>query len=153
MNRSRLRSFMLLYTFNYSRSHPVTPMMTSSNGNIFRVTGHLCGEFTGHLWIPSTQTPVTRSFNIFFENRLNKRLSKHSDKWVRLSKSFIPHKGAISKVYRWWGSLSTTDHRCSMLFWWWLALPREILGLISGSVSSQKKICFCVCVCLCVRER
>ena len=22
--------------------------MTSSNGNIFRVTGHLCGEFTGH---------------------------------------------------------------------------------------------------------
>ena len=24
------------------------PMMTSSNGNIFRVTGHLCGEFTGH---------------------------------------------------------------------------------------------------------
>ena len=27
-------------------------MMTSSNGNIFRVTGHFCGEFTGHMWIP-----------------------------------------------------------------------------------------------------
>ena len=27
-------------------------MMTSSNGNIFRVTGHLCGEFTGDRWIP-----------------------------------------------------------------------------------------------------
>ena len=27
-------------------------MMTSSNGNIFRVTGPLCGEFTGHWWIP-----------------------------------------------------------------------------------------------------
>ena len=26
--------------------------MTSSNGNIFRVTGHLCGEFTGLRWIP-----------------------------------------------------------------------------------------------------
>ena len=26
--------------------------MTSSNGNIFRVTGHLCGEFTGHRLIP-----------------------------------------------------------------------------------------------------
>ena len=24
-------------------------MMTSSIGNIFRATGHLCGEFTGHL--------------------------------------------------------------------------------------------------------
>ena len=30
-------------------------MMTSSNGNIFRVTGHLCGEFTGHRWIPDTK--------------------------------------------------------------------------------------------------
>ena len=30
-------------------------MMTSSNGNIFRITGHLCGEFTGHRWIPLTK--------------------------------------------------------------------------------------------------
>ena len=27
-------------------------MMASSNGNILRVTGHLCREFTGHRWIP-----------------------------------------------------------------------------------------------------
>ena len=27
-------------------------MLTSSNGNIFRVTGPLCGEFTGPRWIP-----------------------------------------------------------------------------------------------------
>ena len=30
-------------------------MMTSSNGNIFCVTGPLCGEFTGHRWIPLTK--------------------------------------------------------------------------------------------------
>ena len=30
-------------------------MMTSSNGNIFRVTGHLCREFTGGRWIPRTK--------------------------------------------------------------------------------------------------
>ena len=29
-------------------------MMTSSNGNIFRVTGPLWGEFTGPCWIPHT---------------------------------------------------------------------------------------------------
>ena len=52
-------------------------MMTSSNGNIFRVTGHLCGEFTGPRWIPA-QRPVTRSFDVFFDLRLNKRLSKQS---------------------------------------------------------------------------
>ena len=31
-------------------------MMTSWNENLFRVTGLLCGEFTGHLWIPGTKT-------------------------------------------------------------------------------------------------
>ena len=30
-------------------------MMTSSKGNIFRVTGPLCKEFTGHRWIPHTK--------------------------------------------------------------------------------------------------
>ena len=30
-------------------------MMTSSNRSIFRVTGHLCGEFTGPRWIPRTK--------------------------------------------------------------------------------------------------
>ena len=29
--------------------------MMSSNGNIFRVTGHLCGEFTGPRWVPRTK--------------------------------------------------------------------------------------------------
>ena len=30
-------------------------LMTSSNGSIFRVTGPLCGEFTGNRWIPHTK--------------------------------------------------------------------------------------------------
>ena len=55
-------------------------MMTSSNGNIFRVTGPLFGEFTG----PGeflTQRPVTRSFDVYFDLRLNKRLCKQSWGW------------------------------------------------------------------------
>ena len=36
---------------DYSKS-----MMTSSNENIFRDTGHLYREFTGDLWIPRTKT-------------------------------------------------------------------------------------------------
>ena len=54
--------------------------MTSSNGIIFRVTGPLCGEFTGHGWIPS-QRPVTRSFDVFFHLCPYKRLSKQSRGW------------------------------------------------------------------------
>ena len=34
-------------------------MMTSSNGNISRVTGLLCGEFTGDRWIPRTKASDT----------------------------------------------------------------------------------------------
>ena len=30
-------------------------MMTLSNGNIFHLTGPLCGEFTAHQWIPLTK--------------------------------------------------------------------------------------------------
>ena len=52
--------------------------MTSSNRNIFRVTGTLCGEFTGEF---PTQRPVTRSFDIFFDLCLNKRMSKQSRRW------------------------------------------------------------------------
>ena len=50
-------------------------MMTSSIGNIFLVTGPFCEKFTGEF--PS-QRPVTRSFDVFFDLRLNKRLSKQS---------------------------------------------------------------------------
>ena len=34
---------------------PVHDMMTSSNGDILRITGHLCGEFSGPRWIPHTK--------------------------------------------------------------------------------------------------
>ena len=55
-------------------------MMPSSNGNIFRVTGPLCGEFTGPGEFPA-QRPVTQSFDVFFDLRLNKRLSKQPWCW------------------------------------------------------------------------
>ena len=55
-------------------------MMTSSNGNIFRVTGPLCGEFTGPGEFPA-QRPVTGSCDVFFDLRLNKRFSKQSWGW------------------------------------------------------------------------
>ena len=34
-------------------------MMTSSNGNVFCVIGHLCVEFTGYRWIPRTKASDT----------------------------------------------------------------------------------------------
>ena len=40
---------------NMTGQNNVAFMMASSNGNIFRVTGPLCGEFTGYRWIPRTK--------------------------------------------------------------------------------------------------
>ena len=52
-------------------------MMTSSNGNIFRVTGHLCGEFTGLRWIPRTKASDAELWCFLW----CARLSKHSRGW------------------------------------------------------------------------
>ena len=57
-----------------------TAMMTSSNGNIFRVTGHLCREFTGPRWIPRTKASDAELW-CFLWSAPKKRLSKQSWGW------------------------------------------------------------------------
>ena len=68
---------MIWYAKNFNDAPP-NNMMTSSNENIFRVTGPLCGEFTGEF---PAQRPVMRSFDVFFDLRLDKRFSKQSWGW------------------------------------------------------------------------
>ena len=46
------------------------PMITSLNGNVFRVTVPLWGDRP----VTTSQRPATRSFDVFFGVRLNKRL-------------------------------------------------------------------------------
>ena len=67
VNKKRLQiciSSYVCYKFNINAcivaqplSIPIFPntMITSSNGNIFCVTGHLCGESTSHRWIHRTK--------------------------------------------------------------------------------------------------
>ena len=43
------------YICHHGRPIRRSRVMTSSNGNIFRVTGPLCGEFNGNRWIPCTK--------------------------------------------------------------------------------------------------
>ena len=54
-------------------------MMTLSNGNIFRVTGPLRGEFTGKRWFPQTKASDVELW--CFDLGLIKRLSKQSWGW------------------------------------------------------------------------
>ena len=46
--------------------------MTSSNGNIFCITGPVCGKFTGHGWIPTTKSSDAIMFSLICT--LNKRV-------------------------------------------------------------------------------
>ena len=72
-------------------------MMTSSNGNIFRVTGHVffvTGEFP-------TQRPVTQSFDVFFDLHLNKQFSKQSWGWCfEVPSRPLWHHGNAIHIYR-----------------------------------------------------
>ena len=63
-----------------SRIYRISCMMTSSNGNIFRVIGPLCGEFTGHRCIPSTKTSDAGLWSFLWLCQ-NKRLSNQSRGW------------------------------------------------------------------------
>ena len=92
-------------------------MMTSSNGNIFRVTGPFCGEFTGPGEFP-TQRPVARSFDVYFDLRLNKRLCKQSWGWWfetllcplwRHSNDVMPTTNAQLRLEMW------TTYYCKMV--------------------------------------
>ena len=55
-------------------------MMMSSKGNIFRVLAICAGNSPVPGEFPA-QRPVTRSFDVFFDLRLNKRLKKQSWDW------------------------------------------------------------------------
>ena len=71
-------------------------MMTSSNGNIFHVTGPLCGEFTGWPVNSPHKWPVTRSYDVFFDLRPNKRLSNRCE--VGDLRRNRAHYGVINKL-------------------------------------------------------
>ena len=74
-------------------------MMTSSNGKfvallaIYVANSPVPGEFPA-------QRPVTRSFGVFFDLRLNKRLSKQSWGWWfdRLSRPLWRHRNGMMQT-------------------------------------------------------
>ena len=75
-------------------------MMTSSNANIFRVTGHLCREFTGHWWIPRTKASDAELW-CFLWSTPDKQLSKQSwGRWFETpSRSLWRHCNGCSVLW------------------------------------------------------
>ena len=86
-------------------------IMTSSNGNIFYVTGPLCWEFPVIGEFPS-QMPVKWSFDVFFDLHLNTPLSKQlARQWYEMS------------------SHSLWRHCYVFIQFWWDLLPLDFSSL------------------------
>ena len=123
----------------------VSFMMTSWNENNFRVTGPLCGEFTGHRWIPS-QRPVTQSLDFFFRLRLNHQFSKQ---WRRRSfatsyHTLLRHCNVIVS-YQASGSHSTNDFSIVIQIRWKFhstlihaVIKWSLYNLVHGTVAMCK---------------
>ena len=95
---SFMRMLLLSLVWLITASKMDISMMTSSNGNIFRVTGHLCGEFTAPRWIPRTKSSDAELW-CFLWSRLNKRLSKQSWGWwfETLSRPLWRHSNGLAE--------------------------------------------------------
>ena len=73
--QNMLMKFLRVYW--YAPEYWRNDKMTSSNWNIFRVPGPLCGEITGHQWILLTKANDAELW-CFLWSALNKLFSKHS---------------------------------------------------------------------------
>ena len=106
--------------------------MTSSNGNISALlvlcegNSPVTGEF------PS-ERPVTRSFDVFFELRLNKRLSKQSRRrWFETPSLSPTHQSMLDEIYVcfWWQkSGHTLDRQWKQVTgyrYWLTKWPQEL---------------------------
>ena len=108
--------FPLSLTLHYKKAHVCAMCsqanhfrMTSSNENTFRVTGHLCGEFTGHRWIPHTKTSDVELWCFLWSP--DKRLSKQWGGWwfETPSRPLWRHCNVIIPILNSWCPFKHTD--------------------------------------------
>ena len=129
-------------------------MLTSSNWNIYRVTGHLCEQFTGHRWLSCTQMSVTRCFDVLFDLRLYKRLNKQSWGWwfQMLSRPLWRHSNGlesreIGNLSRLWKSnILFLQVRCRGLFVisWHRHSGEAVQAIIGYGYNREKKMIFLI---------
>ena len=111
-----------------------TAMMTSSNGNISALLAFCVGNSPVNGEFP-TQRPMTRSFDVFFGLRPNKRLSKQWRRWwfETPTRSLWRHCNdcVVYRVYL----IDNSILKCSREGWWvvgggvkcwWIAKPIKL---------------------------
>ena len=130
-------------------------IMTSSNGNIFRVTGPLCGEFTGPGEF-SAQRPMTRSFDVFFGLRPHKGLIKQPwgwsfetsswSLWRHYNVSARPKR--LSKTYSFMINIAMADQQSLKVIWCLIMWYKQIfcIPILTRSNTIGFRICHARCI-------
>ena len=100
--------------------------ISSSNGNIFRVTGLFCGAFTGHRWIPRTKVSDAELWRFLWSDP-GWKVEKQSWGWWFETPTLQSYVG-ICIIY----CLVCYKHVCRLAAWW-------IFNIYLSTVSSCKK--------------
>ena len=106
-------------------------MMTSSNGNIFRITGHLCGEFTGHRWISRTKASDAELWRFLWsapEYTVKQTIVRLHD--LRRHRA---HYDVI--IMNWIYTIYMFGDNCQALLLLWITLPSWNLWMITSTCS------------------
>ena len=107
-----------LDTFTWSSDY----VMTSSHGNIFRVTGYLCGEFTSQRWIHKGQWRGALMFPLIYAWINGWVNNREAGDWRR-------HRGhydvTVMFTYGWSPDLTFLYH-CNIFLW----RPTSKCGLV-----------------------
>ena len=94
--------------------------MTLSNGNIFRVTGPLCGESTGHRWIPRTNASDAELWCFFICAWINGLV------YNREAGDLRRHRAHYDVTVMTTGNCHTETYTCRI--WSWSPMPCEKHG-------------------------
>ena len=105
-------------------------MMTSSNGNISRVTGPLCGEFTGHRWIPLTKASDTGLWCFLWSAWINGWVNNHEAGVLRRHRA---HYDVIVMI------IICSSYVCFLISRWRCAKMQTIKCVVVGDREVGKK--------------
>ena len=122
------QSYSVYWTQSVNSANGSFLIMTSSNGNIFRVTGHLCREFTA-------QRPVTWSFDVFCDLRLNNDLINNRE--AGDLRRYRAHYGVILILLE--VVKSTVSNEQLIIQWLWLTFTYSDKHILIEKILSLPK--------------
>ena len=126
------------------------PRMTSSNRNILRITGHLCGEFVGPLWIPRTKASDAELW-FFYDLRYNYQwpvLIIYINRFFMLSNINSPWHSILL-----WRSTKRFIAYCNISTNWIYFVTKIAKNLKKSNILQGKKVIITAVICARVEDQ